>query len=139
MVPLRVVGGGNRWQRRAGHWPGHGPTDDQLTEIADNLSRARHSDRAAPQLFSAGCLLDLAPADRRKAHDMLAVIREIVDGAEFFAGWERKMICGLATFGGQVTGPGSRSSRARRMAAPISSSARAPQAGICHSPGPRAR
>jgi hypothetical protein len=22
-----------------GHWPGHGPTDDHVTEIADNLSR----------------------------------------------------------------------------------------------------
>jgi hypothetical protein len=26
----------------AGHWPGYGPTDERLTQIADNLSRARH-------------------------------------------------------------------------------------------------
>jgi hypothetical protein len=26
----------------AGHWPGHGPTDERLTQIADNFSRARH-------------------------------------------------------------------------------------------------
>jgi hypothetical protein len=26
----------------AGHWPGQGPTDERLTQIADNLSRARH-------------------------------------------------------------------------------------------------
>jgi hypothetical protein len=26
----------------AGHWPGHGPTDERLTQIADNFLRARH-------------------------------------------------------------------------------------------------
>jgi hypothetical protein len=26
----------------AGHWPGQGPTDEHLTQIADNLARARH-------------------------------------------------------------------------------------------------
>jgi hypothetical protein len=26
----------------AGHWPGRGPTDERLTQIADNFSRARH-------------------------------------------------------------------------------------------------
>ncbi|MGN9913458.1 acyl-CoA carboxylase subunit beta [Phytohabitans sp. LJ34] len=52
-------------------------------------------------------LLDLVPADPRKAYDMLAVIREIADGGaffEFFAGWARNVICGLAAFGGQLTG-----------------------------------
>jgi methylmalonyl-CoA decarboxylase subunit alpha len=52
-------------------------------------------------------LLDLVPADTRKSYDMLAVIREIVDGRTFFecsAGWATNMICGLASFAGQVTG-----------------------------------
>jgi hypothetical protein len=39
---LRLVGEAIARSVRAGHWPGHGPTDDHLTEIADNLSRARH-------------------------------------------------------------------------------------------------
>ena len=42
MEGLRVGGEAIARSVRAGHWPGHGPTDDHLTEIADNLSRARH-------------------------------------------------------------------------------------------------
>ena len=39
---LRLVGEAIARSARAGHWPGHGPTDEHLTEIAGNLSRARH-------------------------------------------------------------------------------------------------
>src|SRR5215217_2058108 len=42
MDRLRAVGEAIARSVRAGHWPGHGPTDDHLTEIADNLSRVRH-------------------------------------------------------------------------------------------------
>jgi hypothetical protein len=42
MEGLRLVGEAIARTVRAGHWPGHGPTDDHLTEIAGNLSRARH-------------------------------------------------------------------------------------------------
>jgi hypothetical protein len=42
MDRLRVVGEAIARSVHAGHWPGHGPSDDHLTEIADNLSRARH-------------------------------------------------------------------------------------------------
>jgi hypothetical protein len=42
MEGLRLVGEAIGRSVRAGHWPGHGPTDDHVTEIADNLSRARH-------------------------------------------------------------------------------------------------
>jgi hypothetical protein len=42
MERLRVVGEAIARSVRAGHWPGHGPTDDHLPEIADNLSRTRH-------------------------------------------------------------------------------------------------
>jgi hypothetical protein len=42
MERLRVGGEAIARSVRAGHWPGHGPTDDHVTEIADNLSRARH-------------------------------------------------------------------------------------------------
>jgi hypothetical protein len=42
MERLRVVGEAIGRSVCAGHWPGRGPTDDHLTEIADNLSRARH-------------------------------------------------------------------------------------------------
>jgi hypothetical protein len=42
MEGLRLVGEAIARSVRAGHWPGHGPTDDHVTEIADNLARARH-------------------------------------------------------------------------------------------------
>jgi hypothetical protein len=42
MERLRPVGDAIGRSVSAGHWPGQGPTDEHLTEIADNLSRARH-------------------------------------------------------------------------------------------------
>jgi hypothetical protein len=42
MERLGVVGEAIARSVRAGHRPGHGPTDDHVSEIADNLSRARH-------------------------------------------------------------------------------------------------
>src|SRR5215216_4680058 len=42
MEGMRVVEEAIARSVRVGHWPGHGPTDDHVTEIADNLSRARH-------------------------------------------------------------------------------------------------
>jgi hypothetical protein len=42
MERLRAVGEAIATSVRVGHWPGHGPTDDRVSEIADNLSRARH-------------------------------------------------------------------------------------------------
>jgi len=39
---LRLVGEAIGRSVHAGQWPGHGPTDSHVTEIADNLSRARH-------------------------------------------------------------------------------------------------
>jgi hypothetical protein len=39
MERLRAVGQAIGRSVRAGHWPGHGPTDDHLSEISDNLSR----------------------------------------------------------------------------------------------------
>ena len=42
MERLRVGGEAIARSVRAGHWPGHGPSDDHVTEIADNLLRARH-------------------------------------------------------------------------------------------------
>ena len=42
MERLRVVGQAIGRSVHAGHWPGHGPTDDHLSEISDNFSRAGH-------------------------------------------------------------------------------------------------
>jgi hypothetical protein len=42
MERLRAVGEAIGRSVTAGHWPGQGPTDEHLTQIADNLSRARH-------------------------------------------------------------------------------------------------
>jgi hypothetical protein len=41
MKRLRVVGEAIGRGVTIGHWPGHGPTDEHLTEITDNFSRAR--------------------------------------------------------------------------------------------------
>jgi hypothetical protein len=57
MERLRAVGEAIGRSVTAGHWPGQGPTDEHLTQIADNLSRARHlvephgrpSQQAAPE------------------------------------------------------------------------------------------
>ena len=42
MERLRAVGEAIGRSVTSGHWPGHGPTDEHLTQIADNFSRARH-------------------------------------------------------------------------------------------------
>ena len=42
MERLRAVGEAIARNVIVGHWPGQGPTDERLTQIADNLSRARH-------------------------------------------------------------------------------------------------
>jgi hypothetical protein len=42
MERLRAVGEAIGRSVTAGHWPGQGPTDERLTQIADNLSRARY-------------------------------------------------------------------------------------------------
>src|SRR5215203_7161007 len=42
MERLRAIGQAISRSVTAGHWPGQGPTDEHLTQIADNLTRARH-------------------------------------------------------------------------------------------------
>jgi hypothetical protein len=42
MEQLRVIVEAIGRSVTTGHWPGHGRTDEHLTQIADNLSRARH-------------------------------------------------------------------------------------------------
>jgi hypothetical protein len=57
MERLRAVGEAIGRSVTAGHWPGQGPTDERLTQMADNLSRARqlverqgrHSHQTAPE------------------------------------------------------------------------------------------
>jgi hypothetical protein len=58
MERLRAVGEAIGRSVTAGHWPGQGPNDERLTQIADNISRARHlvethgrpSQQAAPEM-----------------------------------------------------------------------------------------
>jgi hypothetical protein len=42
MERLRAVADAIGRTVTAGHWPGQGPTDEHLTQIADNLTRTRH-------------------------------------------------------------------------------------------------
>ena len=42
MERLRAVGEAIGRSVTAGHWPGQGPSDEHLTQVADNLARARH-------------------------------------------------------------------------------------------------
>ncbi|MFC4069046.1 acyl-CoA carboxylase subunit beta [Actinoplanes subglobosus] len=52
-------------------------------------------------------LLDLVPADPRRAYDIRAVVGEIVDDGEFLEvheGWAPNVVVGLARLGGRVTG-----------------------------------
>jgi hypothetical protein len=58
MERLRAVGEAIGRSVTRGHWPGQGPTDERLTQIADNLARARHlvephsrpSQQASPEM-----------------------------------------------------------------------------------------
>jgi hypothetical protein len=58
MERLRAVGEAIGRSVTVGHWPGQGPSDERLTQIADNFSRARHlvephgrpSQQAAPEM-----------------------------------------------------------------------------------------
>jgi hypothetical protein len=47
MERLRAVGEAIGRSVTAGHWPGQGPTDERLMQIADNLSRGIWSNRMA--------------------------------------------------------------------------------------------
>ena len=42
MERLRAIGEAISRSVTAGHWPGQGPTEEHLTQIADNLSHAQH-------------------------------------------------------------------------------------------------
>jgi hypothetical protein len=42
MERLRAIGEAISHSVTAGHWPGQGPTNEHLTQIADNLSHAQH-------------------------------------------------------------------------------------------------
>jgi hypothetical protein len=57
MERLRAIGEAISRSVTAGHWPGQGPTDEHLTQIADNLSRAQHlvERRALHRRREAGC------------------------------------------------------------------------------------
>ena len=73
MERLRAVGEAIGRSVTAGHWPGQGPTDEHLTQIADNLSRARHlvepHDRYSQQ----------APPDtQRNSHDLHGQVMHIL-------------------------------------------------------------
>jgi hypothetical protein len=60
---LRVVGQAIGRSVRAGHWPGHGPTDDHLSEISDNFpgrgisssatTQRTRTETPTPQIFAA--------------------------------------------------------------------------------------
>src|SRR5215217_4912378 len=54
MERLRAIGEAISHSVTAGHWPGQGPTEEHLTQIADNLSRAQHlADRSVADLQNA--------------------------------------------------------------------------------------
>jgi hypothetical protein len=63
MERLRVVGQAIGRSVRAGHWPGHGPTDDHLSEISDNFpgrgisssatTQRTRTETPTPQIFAA--------------------------------------------------------------------------------------
>src|SRR5215203_783630 len=54
MERLRAIGEAISRSVTAGHWPGQGPTEEHLTQIADNLSRAQHlADRSVADLQNA--------------------------------------------------------------------------------------
>jgi hypothetical protein len=65
MERLRAIGEAISRSVTAGHWPGQGPTEEHLTQIADNLSHAQHlverSGRASPSTTDSPADLQHAP------------------------------------------------------------------------------
>src|SRR4249920_162107 len=65
MERLRAIGEAVSRSVTAGHWPGQGPTDEHLTQIADNLSHAQHlverSGRASQSTTDSPADLEHAP------------------------------------------------------------------------------
>ena len=65
MERLRAIGEAISRSVIVGHWPGQGPTEEHLTQIADNLSHARHlverSGRASQSTTDSPADLQQAP------------------------------------------------------------------------------
>jgi hypothetical protein len=72
MERLRPVGDAIGRRVTGGHWPGQGPTDQRLTQIADNLSRAWHLIEAygPSQQASAETQRDIQDLDGQVMHTL---------------------------------------------------------------------
>jgi hypothetical protein len=66
MERLRVIGEAISRSVTAGHWPGQGPTEEHLTQIADNLSFAQHLVERSGHAASQSTITD-SPADLQHA------------------------------------------------------------------------
>jgi hypothetical protein len=72
MERLQAIGEAISHSVTAGHWPGQGPTEEHLTQIADNLSHAQHlvdRSRAASQ-STTDSLADLQHAPGQVMHTL---------------------------------------------------------------------
>jgi hypothetical protein len=73
MERLRAIGEAISRSVAVGHWPGQGSTDEHLTQIADNLSHARHlveRSRGASQSTTPDSPADLQHAPGRVMHTL---------------------------------------------------------------------
>ncbi|MBC9715765.1 acyl-CoA carboxylase subunit beta [Streptomyces sp. TRM66268-LWL] len=86
-----------------------------LDEVRRLISFIPHNNQSpAPEYFCQDpvdrrndVLTDLVPTDGNRSYDMLQVIEEIVDDANFMQvheTWARNILCGLAQIGGQTVG-----------------------------------
>ncbi|WP_408056376.1 acyl-CoA carboxylase subunit beta [Streptomyces mesophilus] len=93
----------------------HDDEESCLEEVRRLISFIPHNNRSvAPEYFCQDpvdrrndVLTDLVPTDGNRCYDMLQVIEEIVDDANFMQvheTWARNILCGLAQIGGQTVG-----------------------------------
>ena len=94
MERLRPVGDVIGRSVTAGHWPGQGPTDEHLTEIADNFSRARHlvESHGAPQQAALDAQRDIQDLQGQVMHTLyVAAHGTVVALSAHLAGLQQRL------------------------------------------------
>ena len=94
MERLRAVGDAIGRSVSAGHWPGQGPTDEHLTEIADNFSRARHlvESHGAPQQAALDAQRDIQDLQGQVMHTLyVAAHGTVVALSAHLAGLQQRL------------------------------------------------
>jgi hypothetical protein len=95
MERLRAVGEAIGRSVTVGHWPGQGPTDERLMQIADNLSRARHlvESHGAPQQAALDTQRDIQDLHGQVMHTLYVAAHGTVGAlSAHVAGMQQRLV-----------------------------------------------